>query len=201
MPNNGTQFVAPTWVAANVLYGTAFLFTSPEGTALPADIDLGDSAAWATASWNYVGASDQGVTITFNPSVTQIQIEEQMMPTASPVSTAQFTVDVSLAEDTLANMQLAYGGGGSITATAAATGQPGKSVLKLSDTFPVLQAGLIGTNAQGFPRVLYVPRVMSAGQVATSFRRAADKRMYPVTLNALCDLPDIVVTDITAAAT
>jgi hypothetical protein len=198
MPNNGTQFVPPGWVTANVLFGTAFLLTGPSTVVMPADIDLGDFTKYL-APWSYIGATDQGVNLTFNPSVNKIQIEEQATPAASPVTTADFTLDFSLAEDTLANINLAYGAGGSIATTAAATGQPGKSVLTLSTNFATLACAMLGKNKLGFPRVLYVPKIQSAGQVQTAFRRAADKRMYPTTLNALCDMSQIVITDITAA--
>jgi hypothetical protein len=198
MPNNGTQFVPPGWVVANVLFGTAYLFTGPTTAVMPADIDLGDSTKYLSP-WSYIGATDQGVNVTFNPSVNKIQIEEQATPAASPVTTADFTLDFALSEDTLENMNLAYGAGGSIATTAAATGQPGKRVLTLSTNFATLATAMIGKNKLGFPRVIYVPRIQSAGQVQTAFRRAADKRMYPTTLNALCDLSQIVITDITAA--
>ena len=72
-------------------------------------------------------------------------------------------------------------------------------MLSLSSNFSYLAAAVLGTNPLGYPRVFYIPKMQSAGQVQTAFRRAADKRMYPVTLNALCNLNLIQIIDITGA--
>jgi hypothetical protein len=199
--NNGTEFLPPTWDTDNVLFGVGYLFTAPYLTALPTDENLGDASQWVASSWMYAGATDQGVTTTFNPSMSNIQIEEQVTPVASVVSTATYQITFSMAEETIANINIAYGAGGTNTVTAAGTGQPGKTVLNLSSNFKLLAAAVLGKNEEGYPRVFYIPKVNSAGQVQTAFRRAADKRMYPVTLNALCDLSEMEVIDITAAAT
>lgn len=201
MANDGTEFLPPAWTTGNVLFGVGYLWTATFGTALPADVNLGDSTQWLAANWSYVGATDQGVTLTFNPSMSNLQIEEQVTPIASLVSTATYQVTLSMAEETINNVNLAYGNGGTQTLTAAnvGTNQPAKTVLTLSSNFKTLACAILGANANGYPRVFYIPKVNSAGQVQTAFRRAADKRMYPVTLNALCDLSQIQVIDITGA--
>lgn len=201
MANDGTEFLTPNWTTGNVLFGVGFLWTANYGTSLPADVNLGDSTQWLLSNWSYVGSTDQGVTLTFNPSMSNLQIEEQVTPIASLVSTATYQITTSLAEETLNNINLTYGNGGTITQTAAnvGTNQPAKSVLNLSSNFKTLAVAVLGSNQQGYPRIFYVPKVNSAGQVQTAFRRAADKRMYPLTLNALCDLSQIQVIDITGA--
>lgn len=201
MANDGTEFLPPGWTTGNVLFGVGYLWTATYGNALPADVNLGDSTQWLLSNWSYVGSTDQGVTLTFNPSMSNLQIEEQVTPIASLVSTATYQVTTSLAEETLNNINLAYGNGGVLTQTAANSGsnQPAKTVLNLSSTFKNLAVAVLGSNQNGYPRVFYVPKVNSAGQVQTAFRRAADKRMYPLTLNALCDLSLIQVIDITGA--
>ena len=60
---------------------------------------------------------------------------------------------------------------------------------------------VIGKNQLGFARVLYVPVVVSAGQVQTAYRRAAQQRLYPLTLSAICPFSAITWTDLTAVAT
>lgn len=201
--NNGTQYVPPGWVTNNVLYGTGFLWVATYGTALPADVDLGDSTKWlAVASpgpWKYVGATQQGVTTAFNPSVTDLYVEEQAVPVAALVNTATFQITTSLSEDTLNNIQLAHGNAGTQTVTAPGVAQPGKTVLNLSTTFPILAAAVVSQNALGFPRVMYVPKIQSAGAVSTAYRRAAEQRLLPLTLNALCDMSLVQVIDVTAA--
>lgn len=198
MANNGTQFVAPTFDTTQVLYGVGYLMTAAYSTALPADIDLGDSTKWT--NWTYVGSTEAGVNTNFNPNMTDLNIEEQPIPVATIVNTATYQITTSLSEETLTHINLAYGGGGSVQTTAASAGQPGKSVLTLSSSFSTLAAAILGRNSLGYPRVFYVPKVQSAGQVQTAYRRAAQQRLYPLTLNALCDLSQIQVIDITAAA-
>jgi hypothetical protein len=204
MTNDGTEFLPPVWDDDNILYGVGYLFTAKYGTALPADVDLGDSTAWGAVTtpgpWNYVGATDQGVTTTFNPSMTDLNIEEQPTPIAALVNTATYQITTSLSEETIDNINLAYGGAGTKTVTAPGSTQPGKTILRLSSNFPLLAAAILGTNELGFPRIFYVPRIQSAGQVQTAFRRAASQRLYPITLNALCDLSEMEIIDITAAA-
>ena len=85
--------------------------------------------------------------------------------------------------------------------TPAGAGQPGKSVMTLSTNFASMAAAVIGKNQQGYARVLSIPQVMSAGQVQTAYRRAAQQRLYPLTLNATCPFNQISWTDLTAVAT
>jgi hypothetical protein len=96
---------------------------------------------------------------------------------------------------------MAWGNGGSTAVTPAGAGQPGKSVLTLSTSFQTLSVALVGQNQLGFARVLYIPVVVSAGQVQTAFRRAAQQRLYPVTFSAICPFNSITWTDLTAIAT
>ena len=199
MPDTGTEYQPPTWDVTQVLWGVGYLYTAPYGTSLPPYIDLGDETQWG--SWTFVGATDQGVQTAFTPSMSMIQIEETPMPVASLVSTATFQITASLSEETLGNINLAYGAGGSVASTAATGSVPGSSVLSLSDNFATLACAILGTNNYGYPRVFYVPKINSAGTVTTNFRRAANARLYPITLNALCDLSLIQVIDITAPIT
>ncbi len=107
----------------------------------------------------------------------------------------------TLSEETLQNVNLSWGNGGTIAVTAAGAGQPGKSVLTLSTNFAQVAVALVGKNQLGFARVLFIPTVVSAGQVQTAYRRAAQQRLYPLTLNAVCPFNQITWTDLTAIAT
>ncbi len=49
--------------------------------------------------------------------------------------------------------------------------------------------------------MLYIPTVVSAGQVQTDYRRAASQRLYPLTLNAICPFNQITWTDLTSPTT
>jgi hypothetical protein len=194
-------YSAPNYTTTNVLYGVGILFTATVGTAMPSDQNLGVASAWTGLGWAYVGATEAGVTVTFNPSTQDLNIEEQPTPIATVVSTATLQVTCSLSEETLFNVNLAWGNGGSIAVTPAGAGQPGKSVLTLSTNFQAMACALVGRNQLGYARVLNIPQVMSAGQVQTAYRRAAQQRLYPLTLNTICAFNQITWTDLTAIAT
>lgn len=201
MPGPPLLYTPPSVVTTNVLYGLGLVFTGPLGTALPSDQNLGVGSSWLSGGWSYIGATDAGVTLTWTPSVVDISIEEQPTPVAKVVDKATAEITLNLSEETLSNINLAYGNAGTIAVTAAGAGQPGKSVLSLSLSFPELACAVLGKNQLGFARVLSVPGVMSAGTVATSYRRAANQRLYPLTLGAVCPFGSIQWVDLTSPAT
>src|SRR6266568_3721981 len=117
-------YTPPNYTTTNVLYGTGILFTAVPGTALPSDQNLGVGTAWTGLGWAYVGATEAGVTVTFNPSTQNINIEEQPTPVAVAVNTADLQVTCSLSEETLANVNLSWGNGGTIAVTPPGAGEP-----------------------------------------------------------------------------
>jgi hypothetical protein len=191
----------PNYTSTNVLYGIGILFTAIVGTAVPSDQNLGVGSAWTGLGWAYVGGTEAGVTVTFNPTTQDLNIEEQPTPVGVAVNTATLQVTTTLSEETLQNVNLAWGNGGTIAVTPPGASQPGKSVLTLSTNFAQVAVALVGKNQLGFARVLSIPTVVSAGQVQTAYRRAAQQRMYPLTLNAVCPFNQITWTDLTAIAT
>ncbi len=201
MPGAPLVYSPPNYTSTNVLYGIGILFTAIVGTAVPSDQNLGVGSAWTGLGWAYVGGTEAGVTVTFNPTTQDLNIEEQPTPVGVAVNTATLQVTTTLSEETLANVNLAWGNGGTIAVTPPGASQPGKSVLTLSTNFANVAVALVGKNQLGFARVLSIPTVVSAGQVQTAYRRAAQQRMYPLTLNAVCPFNQITWTDLTAIAT
>ena len=195
------NYTAPAYTTTNVLYGVGILFTAPPGTAVPGDAYLGYGTSWTGLGWSYIGGTLDGVTLTFAPTTQSILIEEQPTPVGVAVSTADLTVTCNLSEETLNNVSLAWGNSGTQAVTAPGASQPGKTVLTLSTVFPSLSLALIGKNQSGYARVLDVPLVVSAGQVQTAYRRAAQQRVYPLTLSAICPFTSITWSDLTALAT
>jgi hypothetical protein len=190
----------PSVTPGRVLWGTGILLTAPSGTAVPSDQNLGVASAWLALGWTYVGATVDGVQISYAPSVTELASAEGT-PLAEVVTAADVTVSVALSEETLATIALATGNNAGVAVTAAGAGQPGKQVLSLSTTWPTMAAALIGLNQLGYARVLLVPSVVSTGQMAVPYRRAAAQRAYPVTLTATCPWTSITWTDLTSVAT
>lgn len=201
MPGAPLVYSPPAVNTSNVLYGVGIVMTAPVTTSLPSDQNLGVGASWISGGWSYVGATDAGVSLTWNPSTVDISIEEQPTPVAVLVDKATCQVTFDFSEETLANINMAYGNAGTIAVTAPGAGQPGKSVLSLSTNFPQLAVAVIGKNSLGFARVVSIPAMMSSGQVKTDFRRSANQRLWPVTFNATCPFASIQFLDLTATAT
>jgi len=194
-------YTPPSYTTGNVIYGTGILFTAAVGTSVPSDANLGVGSSWTGLGWAYVGALLDGVTVTFAPTTQDINIEEQPTPVGVAITTANLTITANMSEETLANVNLAWGNAGSIAVTSAGAGQPGKSVLTLSTNFQSVAVALVGKNTYGFAGVLSIPTVISAGQVQTAYRRAAQQRVYPLTLNSICPFNQITWTYLTAVAT
>jgi hypothetical protein len=194
-------YAPPPVAPGNVVWGLAAVFTSPQGTSLPTDANLGVGSAWTAAGWNFNGATDSGVSLNWNPSTTDINIEEQPTPVAVLIEKVDYTISFDFSEETLQNIALAYGGSGSVAVTAPGAGQPGKSVLTLSTTYPTLNCAVVGRNQLGYARVFYIPGVMSVGSVKTDFRRSASQRLYPCELSMTCPFSALEIVDLTAPAT
>lgn len=194
-------FTPPSPTTTNVLYGLGLVFTAPQNTALPSDQNLGVGSSWTGGGWSYIGATDAGVTLTWTPSVVDVSIEEQPTPVAKIVDKATFEVSFNFSEETLSNINTAYGAAGTIAVTAPGAGQPGKSVLSLSLNFPTLACAILGKNELGFATVISIPGIMSSGTVATSYRRAANQRLYPCTFGAVCAFTSIEWIKLTSLAT
>jgi hypothetical protein len=191
-----------TVTVGNVIVGLAQLYVAPYGASgepAPADT-VAKGAPWG-GNWVAMGGTSQGVAITMAPKTVDITIEEQMTPADVVIDTMDISVKVTLSEDVIASMQLAYGGGGVITTQAATGTLIGKTTLTLADSLANLSVGFEATNSFGYWRRVYIPKIVSVASVETSYRRAKAQRMYPVTLRAICDPSLIDVVDQTAPIT
>jgi len=188
------------YTPTNVLVGAGTMYVGPANTPPPADsVPLGGT--WP-AAWVNPGATEQGLSFSVNSQTQDIMVEEQSTPVLVVITTKQVQVAVTLSEDTVANMKLAYGGG-TLTTTAAGAAGSGiapKTTLTLNDNLDSLAVAFEGRNVAGLARRVYIPVVISAAQVQTSYRRAANNRSYPVTLRAICPPTAITISDITGAA-
>lgn len=191
--------------ADNVVVGHAMLMLAPwvKGDVAPMvddDVPLftpGD-AAWA--DWVSAGATNEGFKTNVETSTTQITIEEQSTPIGETIESKGITIEAVLAEATMESMRLSWGGS-DITIVAAGAGQPGKRHMTLTDDINYYTATLETRNYFGFARRIYVPKMSITGSGEVSFRRAADKQMFPVRAASLCKATDIEIVDITAPAT
>ena len=179
----------------NVAVGFADLYTAPVGTAKPADTVVYNGAF---ANYESIGATEEGVTLTFGRETNEHRVEEDPLPALITVTSATFTLGFSLAEDTLESMQLAYGGG-TISVTAGGAGQPAKRSLTLSQDLTEL-AILFEAKTRNGHRRIHIPRMMATGEVGTPYRKSEGKRVYPVTLQSISGLSEISIDDFPAAA-
>lgn len=184
---------------SNVIVGSAFLFIAPSLTAAPT-ITAGTGICTPTTPWVPSGFTETGVTLNVDRKVSEVNVDEQSTPVGVTDDSTAITIDITLAEDTLANALSAYGGG-SIATIAASGSVPASTTLTLADALANYAIAFVATNAFGFSRVVYIPQVYSAGKVKTTYQRKKAPRTYPTTFTAMCALSTITLTDITATST
>jgi hypothetical protein len=206
-----------TGTSTNVIVGVASTYIAPLGTqATPVAAGATGvqgaqgaqgAAAFATINstegsqgWQFSGFTEDGVTLNVDNNNVLIRVEEQPTPVLVTKDTTSVTVDLTFAEDTIANMVYAYGGG-TIGTQAPGAKQPGYTTLSLSDSLTQVALQFFGANTFGFVRQVYIPAVISNGRVKTSYRRAKANRSYPTAFEAVCDMPSISIIDLTAVAT
>lgn len=192
--------------ADNVVVGEAVLMMTPwvlgAVATQPADtVPLFSPANAGWASWVSAGATNEGFKVNVDTSVTQINIEEQSTPVGETVESKAIAIEASLAEDTLESMRLAWGGGVITAQAAGASPLWGKRTMSLTDTILYYTVVLEMRNFAGFARRIYVPKTSLTGSGEVSFRRASDKRMFPVRAASICKPSDIVITDLLAVPT
>lgn len=189
----------------NVAVGEAYAYLIPwDKDAVAPLIDdnteLFDPAAWEAEGWIAAGATHEGFKINLDTSTTTITIEEQSSPVAERIESKGLIVEAALAEDTLQSIQLSWGGG-TIATQAAGAGQVGTKKMSLTDIITYWTVALETMNVNGMARRFYVPKVSVTGSGETSFRRAADKRTYPLRMASICKPTEIQIVDIVAPAT
>lgn len=192
---------APVYDRKNVLVGLAAMYFQPY---LPEDLpELPPDTnplwtVWPTP-WTPVGATTEGLTFGFQRETNNIMIEEQVTPVDVQTTAVNFTMQITLSEDTLETMILAYGGG-EIATVAPGSGTPGIKTLEIASNFSYFSFGFEGKNNKGFWRRVLVPVVVSVAEAQTIYRRAESQRTYGVTLTSLVAPEEVIIREMTAAA-
>jgi hypothetical protein len=191
----------PSYTAANVLTGSAKMYTQIYDADLPPetpddDLELGE--LWDTP-WKPIGATENGVMFGFKRATDDITIDEQITPVDKRTKDLNFTIEVELSEDTIETMMLAYGGG-EITTVAAATGIPGHKTLQISSDLTYFAFGFEGINPFGLPRRVIVPISVSTANAKTRYQRAKKQRTYATSFESLVAPELVVIREITAEA-
>lgn len=187
----------PRYTRKNVIRGQAQIWTRPQDdTATLPNNTLALGGDWAGASgnplWTPIGASESGATMRFSRSTNDITIEEQLNPVDIATTSVDPRIEVTLSEDTLETMKLAYGGG-TITTVAPQTGVPGYRELKIAEDIEHLTLGLEGMNTKTqWRRVLWLD-VLSVADVETSYRRSETQRLYAVSFRLVSPIADALI--------
>ena len=176
-----------------------FTIALSEYDTLTASAFTGGTGNLAGGLWTPTGATDQGWSYATNKSTQAIQIEEQSTPVGETITTQGVTLAGALSEDITRTLALAYNA--TVTSTAAGADTPGFDEVALTDDILYYAVLLVTSNADEFPRWIYAPKWSQLAETSTAFRRAADKRMYPVSFQTLCKPGQIVVVNFTEPAT
>lgn len=194
--------LTPTYDRRNVLTGLASMYLKNVNPAVAATIpanSLALGAAWPTP-WTPPGATTEGLTFGFSRDSNDITIEEQPSPVDTRTNGLSFTADVTLSEDTIPTMRIAYGGG-TVTAVAATATEHGYEDLQISDEMEDFAFGFEGENQFQKPRRVCVPVVKSVGDIQTAYRRADSQRSYEVSFKSLVALKDVKIRNIVSNPT
>lgn len=149
--------------ASNLVMGPGTLYTGPVGAVEPADSSI--NLAPAASAWTDQGGTSGGVTIKVNPTYKQLEVDQIVDPVESRVTARMVTLETTLAEPTLANLQVALN-----NATTPVTGANYATISPPNDTSATQQAYLAhifdGLAPGGFRRRIIARRTLSTADVS-----------------------------------
>jgi hypothetical protein len=137
----------------NVMVGEAAVYVATWGLTTPLQPEpvpsdyLPYGFNWG-GNWAQVGATDDGMTVSYDPKPNPIYIEEQPNPVAVPIDTADVTVNFTIAEDVLSNLLIAYGVG-TLATVAASASSIGKSTYTFGTVLTPFTVGFESINPNG----------------------------------------------------
>jgi hypothetical protein len=176
----------PTVTSANVVIGVGYLYHAAADTARPTGVgSVPGPAGSAPTGWTYVGATEEGVTLNLDREINDHYVEESSIQVFSTPGNSTFTIELQLAESTLANWKLGVGGG------SIASGE-----LTLSDTLDIV-ALYVDAPAPGSAqrRTVYIPRASSVGGLDVAMRRNESKQLITASFRSACALSEIKIKD------
>lgn len=180
-------------VTSNVMVGAATLYTAVANTpAPPAGIPLGGT--WPTP-WVAVGGTEQGVTMSYDPKVNELFIEEQPTPVLTPIDTLDISFSAIFAEDIMANIQLAYGTGANTTTALSAGRTFSDGVVAATTTMTSATAAFVAgdvgrtvtdtTTPTAYPAGTYIVSVTNGTTVILSNPGSGALTAQSITLGAI----------------
>lgn len=154
---------------SNLLMGPATIFVAPFGTTEPAT-----AATAPAAGWIDVGGTMDGATLSISQTYTELVVDQIAQRVGSRLTEQNFSVAVSLAEATLANLRLSMN-----LAVAAGTSLELDSIISNAD--PLYVAVLLqGQKPGGGNRNVIIRRALSVEGAELSFSKDG-QTVLPVT--------------------
>lgn len=102
----------------NILIGYAKIWYAPVGTSFPDETSVAYGASWG-ASWTYLGDTLEPLTLNVDRNVFDVEIQQSNVPVKQSITKQTIALKTTLAEHTITNLQLAFLGTASSTASGA----------------------------------------------------------------------------------
>ena len=101
----------------NILVGYAKIWYAPLGTAFPDETTIGYGVSWP--SWTYLGDTTEPLTLEVDRNVFDVEIQQSNIPVKQSITKQTISLKTTLAEHTVTNLQLAFLGTASSTASGS----------------------------------------------------------------------------------
>ncbi len=114
----------PTVATPNIMQDPGFLYLAPFGTAFPTGVVAGSKFTDApSATWVEVGATEDGSTFSYSPSIEAVTVAEFLDPITWRTVSREGSMAFNLADYTMKNLQRAMNGGtlSTVSGTGATT--------------------------------------------------------------------------------
>lgn len=121
-----------TPVVTNLIKSGAVVWYAPTGEAVPDETTVAYGAAWG-GNWARVGYTKAPLTFTYEDTRSDIKVEEVLAAVDQRRIEEAVTFETMLAELTGAYLQLAAGGQGTVSSTAAGVGQKAYEEITFGD--------------------------------------------------------------------
>ena len=176
--------------AANLILGPARLYIGAFGAAEPADSTVtpnGVTTPPSSPTWTDVGGTDGGVQYSVDGTLTNLQVDQIIMPVGARLTDLTMMVTTKMSELTLTNMSNALN---QITSTGSGSGYATQDVTVTSDASQPTYAALIidgwapflASGASALRRII-VRKVLAAPKVSLMYDRKT-QGSYDVSFSA-----------------
>jgi hypothetical protein len=166
------------------LEGPGYLFVAPTGSALPTHAVVGSvfTDAWASP-WVALGATDEGMTWSYELSTEQIEVAEFLDPIKYVTSGRTASVSFNLASFTLKNLQRALNGAATTVTTVSGTGATLLSKLVPPAAGAEIRT-MVGWQSWDNTVRLFIRQAINSGSIEMAFQKAnGNKAVIPFTFN------------------